>query len=54
MKEIKIYVWDVSSSAGTKDKKLQGDTKVRTRIRNERDVLHQFLYTRELVYVHFH
>ena len=35
-------------------KKLQGDTKVRTRNRNERDVLEQFLYTRELVQVLFH
>jgi hypothetical protein len=32
-----------------KTKKLQGDTKFRTKIRNESDILEQFLYTRELV-----
>jgi len=54
VKEIKIYVWDMSPSAGTKSKELQGDTKVRTKIRNESDVLEQILYTRESVQLHFH
>jgi len=40
----------VSPSAGTKDKEAAGRYKFRTRIRNESDILEQFLYTREVVF----